>query len=387
MDSRAILHFDLDTFFVSVERLKNPKLIGKPVIVGGSSNRGVVASCSYETRTYGVRSAMPMKQALRLCPNATVVKGDMESYSKYSKDVTDLINNEAPVVERASIDEFYLDLTGMDRFYGCEKWSKELKKKIIKDTGLPISYSLAVNKLISKIGTNEAKPNGELYVPQGTERLYIAPLSVSKIPMLGPKTAIQLSSMGIKTILTLRQVPVRLLEKEFGKNGIVLHERANAIDHSPVVPYSEQKSVSTENTFHTDTTDITFLNECIVSMAEKLAYELRKLNKLTGCVTIKLRYSDFNTYTQQRAIPLCSSDEVLISVARELFAKLYNKRLLVRLIGIRFSHLIHGSHQINLFQDVPEMINLCQAMDKIRFKYGSNAVQRAVALGGVDGRG
>ncbi len=380
MNARTILHLDLDSFFVSVERLKNTSLVGKPLIIGGTTNRGVVASCSYETRKYGVRSAMPMKQALRLCPDALVIKGDMESYSSYSNQVTEVINSYAPIVEKASIDEFYLDLTGMDKFFGCSEFSKELKEQIIKETGLPISYSLAVNKLISKMGTNEAKPNGALYIPQGTEKPFIAPLSVSKIPMVGERTFFQLSSMGVKTIQTLRQVPVRLLEKEFGKNGIALSEKANAIDYSPVIPYSEQKSLSTENTFHTDTTDIHYLRECIVIMAERLAFDLRKLKKLTACVTIKIRYSDFNTYTQQRAIALSSSDDILIATAKELFDKLYNKRLLVRLIGIRFSHLIQGNQQIDLFQDVPEMINLCQAMDHIRNKYGSHAVGRAVAL-------
>ncbi|MDX2189938.1 MAG: DNA polymerase IV, partial [Bacteroidota bacterium] len=322
MESRAILHLDLDTFFVSVERLKNASLIGKPIIIGGSSNRGVVASCSYETRKYGVRSAMPMRQALRLCPNALIIRGDMEGYSKYSNMVTEVINSCAPVVEKSSIDEFYLDLTGMDRFFGCELFSKELKQKITKETGLPISYSLAINKLVSKIGTNEAKPDGALYIPQGTEKPFLAPLSVAKIPMVGTETFLRLSSMGVKTIQTLRQVPVRLLEKEFGKNGVSLAEKANAIDHSPVVPYSEQKSVSTENTFQTDTTDIHFLRECIVSMTEKLAFELRKLKKLTGCVAVKIRYSDFNTYTQQKTIAYTSNDQLLISVAKELFEKL-----------------------------------------------------------------
>lgn len=378
MVDRAILHFDLDSFFVSVERLKNSSLLGKPIIIGGTSSRGVVASCSYETRKYGVRSAMPMKQALRLCPDALVIKGDMESYSKYSNMVTEVVNANAPIVEKASIDEFYLDLTGMDRFFGNEQFSKELKATIIKETGLPISYSLAVNKLISKMGTNEAKPNGGLYIPQGTEKPFIAPLSVNKIPMVGTETSLKLSSMGVKTILTLRQVPIRMLEKEFGKNGVSLAEKANAIDYTPVVPYSEQKSLSTENTFQTDTTDIHYLRDCMVVMTEKLGFELRKLKKLTGCVAVKIRYSDFNTYTQQKTIPYTSNDQQLIGFIKELFEKLYNKRLLVRLIGVRFSHLIHGNQQISLFDDVPEMINLCQAIDAIRYKYGTKAVGRAI---------
>lgn len=380
MENRAILHLDLDSFFVSVERLKNTQLLGKPIIIGGTSNRGVVASCSYETRVYGVRSAMPMKQALRLCPNAIVIRGDMESYSTYSNLVSEVIQAQAPVVEKASIDEFYLDLTGMDKFYGCEQFSKMLKTSIVNETGLPISYSLSINKLVSKMGTNEAKPNGNLYIPSGTEKPFLAPLSVAKIPMVGNETYLRLSSMGVKTIQTLRQVPVHLLEKEFGKNGVSLSEKAQAIDFSPVVPYSEQKSVSTENTFQTDTTDIHYLRQCIIGMTEKLAFELRKLNKLTGCIAIKIRYSDFNTYTQQKTIAYTSNDQFLIQMAKELFDKLYNKRLLVRLIGIRFTHLIQGNQQINLFEDIPEMIHLCQAMDKIRHKFGSKAIGRAISF-------
>lgn len=381
MVARSILHLDLDSFFVSVERLKNAALIGKPVVIGGTSGRGVVSSCSYEARKYGVRSAMPMRQALRLCPDAVVVRGDMEGYSKYSRLVAEVLQAKAPVVEQASIDEFYLDLTGMDRFYGCEKYSAELKRTVVKETGLPISYALAVNKLVSKIGTNEAKPNGALYVPGGTERAFMDPLAVSKIPMVGQKTSMQLSSMGVKTIHTLRQVPVRLLEREFGVHGRTLWERAHAIDDTPVVPYHEQKSLSTERTFQTDTTDVAYLRACLVRMVERLAFDLRKMGKLTACVTVKIRYSDFNTYTQQRTLPLTANDSVLIAVAKELLDKVYAKRMLVRLIGLRFSHLVQGSPQIHLFEDVPEMVSLYQAMDVLRHKYGASVIGRGVSVG------
>ncbi|MBY0424051.1 MAG: DNA polymerase IV [Cytophagales bacterium] len=383
MDMRSILHLDLDTFFVSVERLKNSALVGKPIIIGGASNRGVVASCSYETRKFGVRSAMPMKQARRLCPEALIISGDMEGYSTYSKMVTDVIAERAPVMEKASIDEFYLDLTGMDRFFGCEVWARELKSRIRKETGLPISYSLSINKLVSKIGTGEAKPDGGKYIPRGEEKGFLAPLSIAKIPMVGDKTFLQLSSMGIKTIQTLRQVPIKLLEREFGKNGKLLWERSNAIDYTPVVPYNEQKSVGTECTFLEDTTDVKFLRECFVAMTEKLGFELRSMGRLTGCVTVKLRYSDFNTYTQQRTIPLTSNDATLIAIAKELFEKLYNKRLLVRLVGVRFSQLVQGTQQLHLFEDIPEMVNLGLAMDKLRLKYGPEAVRRSVVMHGM----
>lgn len=380
MDARSILHLDLDTFFVSVERLKNSALVGKPIIIGGNSQRGVVASCSYETRRYGVRSAMPMKQARRLCPEALVISGDMESYTQYSQLVTEVIMDRAPVVEKASIDEFYLDLTGMDRFFGCQQWAAGLKTDIRKETGLPISYSLSVNKLVSKIGTGEAKPDGAKYIPSGAEQHFLAPLSIAKIPMVGEKTFLLLSSMGIKTIQTLRQVPVRLLEKELGKNGTVLWEKANAIDHTPVVPYNEQKSLGTETTFPEDTTDLRFLTNHILSMTEKLAFDLRQMQRLTACVTVKIRYSDFNTYTQQRSIPLTSSDALLMATAKELFHKLYHRRLLVRLVGVRFSHLVQGTQQLHLFDDIPEMVNLGLAMDRIRVKYGTDAIYRGTGM-------
>lgn len=380
MAARSILHLDLDSFFVSVERLKNPHLVGKPLIIGGSSNRGVVASCSYETRAFGVHSAMPMRLAKRLCPDAIVISGDMESYSKHSNLVTDVIKDQSPSYEKSSIDEFYLDLTGMDRFFGCYKWATELRSKITKETGLPNSMALSVNKLVSKMGTSEAKPNGQKEIPIGTERSFIAPMSVKKIPMVGDKTATQLYSMGVKTISTLREVPPKLLEREFGKNGLVLWNKANAIDETPVEPYHEQKSMSAERTFHEDTTDVQFLKAKISNMTESLAFDLRKMQKLTACITVKIRYSDFQTFTVQKHLHYTANDQVLISVVKELFDKLYDRRVLVRLIGVRFSNLVQGSQQIALFDDTEENVKLCQAMDKIRHKFGNDSVLRAVGM-------
>ncbi len=378
MTQRTILHMDLDSFFVSVERLKNPALIGKPLIIGGTSGRGVVASCSYETRKFGVHSAMPSRLAKRLCPEAIFISGDMESYSKYSNKVTEIINDQSPTYEKASVDEFYVDLTGMDRFFGCYKWATELRQKITKETGLPISMAVAVNKLVSKMGTSEAKPNGQREIPAGEEKPFIAPLSVKKIPMVGEKTSSQLFSMGVKTIRTLREIPPKYLEAEFGKNGLVLWNKANAIDNSPVEPYHEQKSLSTERTFHEDTTDIVFLKSKLVSLTEALAFELRELQKLTACVTVKIRYSDFNTLTMQKHLPYTASDPLLIQTVKDLFNKLYDKRMLIRMIGVRFSHLVNGSPQINLFEDTQEMVSLCQAMDWIKNRHGTELIQRAI---------
>lgn len=370
---------DLDTFFVSVERLINSKLAGKPVIIGGTSDRGVVASCSYEARSYGVHSAMPMRMALNLCNDAIVVRGDMEQYSRYSHMVTDIIAESAPVYEKASIDEHYIDITGMDRFFGSHKWAHELRERIIHETGLPISFGLSVNKTVSKIATGEAKPNGEKYVEAGLIQDFLSPLSIRKIPMIGKQTFHLLRSMGIVTIDTLRQIPPEMMEKLLGKNGSVIWKRANGIDHSLVTPYSERKSISTEHTFDKDTADIAYLKELLVGMVEKISYELRKKQKLTSCITVKIRYSNFDTHNLQKRIQYTSLDHVLIPIAKELFDRLYSRRMLIRLIGVKFSHLVQGVQQLNMFEDTSEMINLYLTMDKLRNRYGKDAVGRAVS--------
>jgi len=377
---RHIVHFDLDTFFVSVERLMNSNLIGKPVIIGGLSDRGVVSGCSYETRRFGVHSAMPMKMARLLCKDAVFIRGDLEQYSKYSNMVTDVIAEKAPLYEKASIDEHYIDITGMDRFFGCLKWTKELRQKIIKETGLPISFGLSENKTISKIATGESKPNGELEIQHNKVRNFLNPLSISKIPMVGKKTHQLLRSMGIATIKTLSEIPVEMVESALGKNGIVIWKKANGIDPMPVKPYWERKSISTEHTFEKDTTDVEMLNDILVGMVEKITYQLRKKQKLVSCVTVKIKYSNFDTHTIQKRIPYTSFDHVLIGTVRELFAKLYNRRMLIRLIGIRFSHLVNGVQQLNMFEDTPEMVNLYLTMDRIRNRFGRKAVRRAIAV-------
>ncbi len=377
---RNIVHFDLDTFFVSVERLIRPDLAGKPVIIGGTSDRGVVSSCSYEARRFGVHSAMPVKMARVLCRDAVFIRGDMELYSKYSHLVTDIISERAPLYEKASIDEHYIDVTGMDRFFGTLQWTKELRKAIIRNTGLPISFGLSVNKTVSKIATGEAKPNGELQVLQPEVRPFLDPLPVSKIPMIGEKTYRLLRSMGIVTINTLSRVPPEMMERVMGKNGIVIWQKANGIDNTPVQPYSEAKSMSTETTFDQDTIDIVRMKEILVKMVEKLAFELRDQEKLTACVTVKVRYSNFDTHTMQQNIPYTAFDHQLIPVVKDLFDRLYQRRMLIRLIGVRFSRLIPGSPQLNMFEDSTDLINLYQALDRVRRKYGQKIVRRGVAM-------
>lgn len=379
-EQRHIIHLDLDTFFVSVERLQNSKLNGIPVIIGGMSDRGVVSTCSYEARKFGVHSAMPMKMARQLCADAVFIRGDMENYSKYSNLVTDVIAEKAPVYEKASIDEHYLDLTGMDRFFGCRQWSHELRETIIRETGLPISFGLSVNKTVSKIATGEAKPNGEREVTPTNVQPFLNPLSIKKIPMVGPKTFQLLRSMGIVTIGTLSQIPPDMIQRVLGKNGTDIWKKANGIDNTPVERYYEQKSMSQERTFESDTTDIRYLNELIVRMSEKLAFELRTKQKLTGCITVKIRYSNFDTHTLQKRITYTAFDHTLIAEAKELFQRLYSRRMLVRLIGVRLSHLVSGTQQLNLFEDTPEQVNLYLAMDRVRKRFGAHVLGRAAGM-------
>jgi DNA polymerase-4 len=372
---------DLDSFFVSVECLRDSRLKGKPLIIGGGGDRAVVASCSYEARRFGVHSAMPMKLARRLCPDALVIGGDMETYTRYSNLVTQVVSDASPVVEKASIDEFYIDMSGMDRFFGTWQWSLALKERIVRETGLPISFALSTNKTVSKIGTGESKPNGQMKVEQGNEKPFLSPLSVRKIPMIGEKTYTTLCSMGVRQIGTLQDMPAQVMERVMGQNGLAIWKKANGIDHSPVQPIHERKSISTEHTFETDTMDVRGLRALLTAMAERLAYSLRRKGKLAGCITIKIRYADFDTQTRQLHIPYTSNDHTIIRVAQELFDRLYQRRMMIRLIGLRLSDLIQGSYQINLFEDTPAMIGLYQAMDRMRARFGATAVQRAVTLG------
>ena len=376
-DNRTIVHMDLDAFFVSVERLVNSGLKNKPVIIGSLSRRGVVATCSYEARQYGVHSAMPMKMAMRLCRNAKVVHGDMDLYSKYSKMVTSIIAESAPVYEKASIDEHFIDITGLDRFFGCYKWSQELRSRIIKETGLPISFGLSVNKTVSKIATGEGKPDGEKQVEKGNIHSFLNPLSIKKIPMVGDKTYQLLRSMGVSTIRTLCDIPLEMIQGVLGKSGADIWRKANGIDLRPIVPYREEKSISKEHTFETDTIDVQMLENLVASMTEKLCFKLRKKEKLSSVVTVKIRYSNFDTVSIQKKIAYTSFDHVLIAMARDLFHRLYTRRMLIRLVGVKLGGLIHGVQQLDLFDDNEKRIKLYMSMDKIRLRYGSEAIRRA----------
>ena len=379
--SKTILHIDLDTFYVSVERLNNRELQHKPLLVGGTGDRGVVAACSYETRGFGVHSGMPMKMARELCPDAVVIRGNAGDYSKHSDIVTEIIKEYVPVFEKSSIDEFYADLSGMDRFFGCYQYASEMRRKIIRETGLPISFGLSANKVVSKVATNEAKPNNQLKIDEGLEKPFLAPLSIKKIPMVGDKTYQTLRNLGLRQVRTVQEMPMEVMQRVLGANGGVIWKRANGIDNTPVIPFCERKSISTERTFDKDTIDVNRLRGILIAMTENLAYQLRRGEKLTACISVKIRYSDFNTYSKQMRIPYSSADHILIPKILDLFKNLYNRRLLVRLIGIRFSHLVTGNYQINLFDDTEEILSLYNAMDEIRKRYGDKSVLRASGMG------
>lgn len=379
-DFRSIVHMDLDTFFVSCERLLDSRLNGKPILIGGTSDRGVVASCSYEARKFGIHSAMPMKMARERCPEAIIIKGNSSTYTNFSKMVTEIIRESAPVYEKSSIDEFYLDLSGMDQFFGTLKYASELRQKIIKETGLPISFGLSQNKTVSKIATGEAKPNNQLKIDHGAEKSFLAPLSVQKIPMVGLKTYQTLCNLGVRKIETIQEMPIEMMESALGQNGVAIWKKAQGIDNSVVEQYNERKSISTERTFDYDTIDVNKLKGIMAAMAENLAFQLRRGNKLTACVTVKIRYSDFQTQTLQKHIPYTAADHELMPIIADLFERLYNRRLLVRLIGVRYSSLVSGNHQLRLFDENMRFTELYNAMDKIRQRFGDRAVMRAIGL-------
>ena len=377
---RSIVHMDLDTFFVSCERLLDSRLNHKPILIGGTSDRGVVASCSYEARKFGIHSAMPMRMARQRCPEAIVIKGNSSTYTKYSRMGTDIIKEASPVYEKSSIDEFYIDFTGMDRFHGVLKYSSELRQRILKETGLPISFGLSENKTVSKIATGEAKPDNQIQVSHGNEKSFLRPLSVRKIPMVGLKTYQSLCNLGIRTIKPIQEMPIEMMERIMGKNGVGIWKKANGIDLTPVVQHNERKSISTERTFNQDTTDVVKLKGILSAMAENLAYQLRRGDKLSGCVTVKVRYSDFQTQTIQKKIPYTAADHELIPMVLELFERAFSRRLLVRLIGVRYSSLVSGNYQLGLFGDTVDYPSLYNALDRIRLKYGDRSVIKAIGM-------
>jgi len=374
---RYIAHFDLDSFFVSVELLNKPELKGLPVIVGGSRDRGVVTTCTYEARKFGVRSAMPMKQAMQLCPQAILLRGTRGEYSRYSRWVTEIIASKAPLFEKASIDEFYIDLTGMDTYFDPLQWTIDLRKQIMDETQLPISFGLSSNKMVSKIATDEAKPNGYLFIQPGREKEFLAPLPVNKFSGVGQQTFNKLKSMGIHLIGDILKYEEKFLEKELGKWGKDLFKKAQGISTSEVSSYREAKSISTENTFEENISSVDELLKELVRMTEKVAFELRQDEKLCGCIAVKIRYPDFKTTSRQLSIDYTLRDDELIPQAIALFHKLWRKGKPIRLLGVRLSELTNHAVQASLFDDAEKKNSLYKAIDDVKNRFGKTKLQKA----------
>jgi len=382
---RQIVHMDLDAFYVSCTLLKMPELAGKPLIIGGTSNRGVVTSASYEARKYGIQAAMPTRVALQRCPNAMVIKGDFDLFTRYSNMVNEIISERAPVHERASIDEFYLDMSGMDRFFGSLQFTNELVHRVQKETGLLMSFGLSVNKTIAKMCTNFAKPHGRLHILHNEVQPFIDPQSIKNLPSLGNVTYKLLRRIRIKIIQTLRQLPADSMQELLGKNGLRLWEKANGIDKTPIIPDTNKKSISTEKTFDKDTQDLKELKALLLAMVEKVAFQLREANLMCSIITIRIRYTNRDTETMQKKMAFTSNDEVMIAYAYELFEKLYQRRMLLRLVGVKLSGMVRGNHQIDLFQDNIKMIRLYQAIDRMKHRFKNpGLIRRATGFSMFD---
>ncbi len=373
---RIIAHFDLDSFFVSVEILNDPSLKGLPVIVGGRE-RGVVSTCSYEARKFGVHSAMPSAKARQLCPHGIFLKGNYAEYSKYSRIVTNIIAAKAPLFEKASVDEFYIDLTGMDRFFNPLQWTIDLRQEIMDKTGLPISFGLAANKMMAKMATNQAKPNGYLQIPFGKEKDFLAPLPASEIPGVGAQSKLVLQSMNIHTINDIFNAGEQILEERLGKMGTDLWQKSQGIHHREVSPYHEAKSISSENTFNENVTDTNFLQAELVRLTEKICFELRQDKKVAGCVAIKMRFPDFETITRQTTVPYTCADDEIIPVVKSIFKKCYKKGTPIRLLGVKLSELTEDAVQTNIFADAEKKNDLYKAIDDVKNRFGKTFVKRA----------
>lgn len=303
-----------------------------------------------------------------------------DQYSKYSRWVTELIADRVPLFEKASIDEFYVDLSGMEKYFGASRFAKELRETIMDETGLPISCGLSTVKFISKMATNAAKPNGFLEITPGKETEFLWPLGIETINGVGKQTEEHLKSFGLYTIRDIAHTPVEVMEKIAGKWGEALWQKAWGRGSNEIAADWEQKSMSHENTFDSDHADPPFLHRELVRLTEKTAQDLREDGKMTGCVTVKIRYADFETSSRQETIDYTALDDVLIAKAADLFRKSWQPNRPVRLLGVRFSQLIPISTQLSLFENNADKLKLYQAVDQIKERYGNTLLTKAVTL-------
>ncbi len=385
MGPRIIMCLDMDAFFASVECTLNPELRGKPIVVGGHpQGRGVVTSASYEARAYGVRSAMPLAQARRLCPQAVFVPRHSEQYWQASRQVRSLLEELAPCVEMASIDEAFIDLSGSERSLGHPlEVARQAQERVFQELGLPCSIGLAGNKLVAKITCSQAKPRGLRQVPAGQEASFLAPLPVTVLPGVGPRTAERLAELRIRTCGHLATAPLLLLQRLLGQQAASLQRRARGIDKSPVITHNRPAlSISRSTTFAEDTRDPTFLRATLYSLVERVGQALRRQKSSTNCLAVQVRWANFTTQGHQRMLAHpTASDARLYQVAGELLDDLLNRgRQRVRLLGVRASHF--GPQGIQLPLLLPERtrdlrdLHLSRCLDQLRERYGFASIQR-----------
>jgi len=382
--NRRILHVDLDAFFVSVEQALVPDLVGKPVVVGGSPDRrGVVASASYEARVFGINSGMPLAQAYRLCPQAIFLQGSYPAYRDASEKFMTILADFSPCLEPAGLDEAYLDITGCDLFGTPYKLADSIKKRVRKELKLIASIGIASCKVVAKIASDSGKPDGLVEVATGQEKQFLAPLPVVSLPGVGKKTKQSLRAMGIKTIGQLAALPLQVIKDCFGNYGLMIHHYANGIDNREVETPGQAKSISRETTFAEDTSDKVFLQSMLRYLCERVGAELRQEAKSARTITLKLRYSDFETITRRfSSKEVIDADELIFAGAVKLLEQaLSGKRKPARLIGIGVSNLIGYGKQLNLLDSRSQRLgHLDKAIDRIRNKYGFTAIQTGRTL-------
>jgi DNA polymerase IV len=385
LDTTPILHVDMDAFFVSVELLERPELRGKPVVVGGQPNRrGVVSAASYEARRYGIHSAMPLRTAGKLCPHAVFLDGRHDLYAEWSDRIATILSRFSPVVEMASIDEAYLDLSGTSRLHGPPLAAAHaLLTEIDAKTRLPCSAGLARTRLVAKVASDQAKPRGLVWVPAGAEAKFLSTLSVRRIPGIGRVTEAALAAMGIETVGQLAGIPEDRLQELFGRWGTALCRKAHGEDSYEFVIDAEPKSISHSHTFGSDTRDRAALESMLSSLCQKGAKRLRDAALDTRTVTLRIRYPGFQTVTRAHTLPEPTHlDPVLLAALRQLFEKHWDRRP-VRLVGIEFGTLTHGANQIGLFnpESREKLERLARAADQLRDRFGFAAIQFGGSLG------
>jgi len=379
---RVIAHLDLDAFFAAVEENRDPSLRGKPVIVG-AGERGVVATANYVARRYGVHSAMPIRTARSLCPQAIFLPGDHDLYRDYSRRLMTLLGTYSPLVEQVSLDEAYVDLTGTERLFGPpEATARLIQQRVKEELDLSISVGLATSKLVAKVASDYQKPAGLTVVPPGREAEFLAPLPVERLPGVGPAFLKQLRDRGVTTVGDLATVPRHLMRLSFGEWGELLAHRARGEDVSPVTPREEVKSISREHTFEEDVSDPSLLESTLISLTEDVCRRLRAKRLEARTVTVKIRYADFVTHTCSHTLarPL-DVDEAFFAEVLTLFRQGRRRRYHLRLVGVGLSNLVPRAWQDDLFdQELPLLRELDLKLDAIRSKYGNNAIRRGAAL-------